>query len=104
MEQLKCPNCKSDMEEVKEPSITFYRCKEYGGVFLDKGEIETMNIELEELNKNKQSQEYRGYIDNRLVRLDKIKDVAIGAVGPITYPQNIFFDCLYTLRNLSVSA
>ena len=158
MELLKCPNCKSDMREVKEPDITFYRCKECGGVFLDKGElnilatgmagnielcsiddeshkdkfgirycpkctgqkmkkvnllvyseivfdfcpkcegfyldkgeINKMNIELEELNKDKHPQEYRGYIDNHLVRLDKIKDVAIGGMGAITYPQNIFF-------------
>jgi len=90
-----CPKCTGQkMKKVNllvYSEIVFDFCPKCEGFYLDKGEINKMNIELEELNKDKHPQEYRGYIDNHLVRLDKIKDVAIGGMGAITYPQNIFF-------------
>lgn len=157
MDLLKCPNCSSDMEKVKDEDITIDRCKKCEGIFLDKGELNIlatgmagdiefssidekkhkdkfrirncpkcaekmrkinllaysdtifdfcpkcesffldkgelrkMNLELEELTKDKNPEEYRNHIEDHLVRLDKINDVGVGGVGPAAYPQNIFF-------------
>ncbi len=66
-------------------------CPKCEGFFLDKRELETMNLELEELTKNKQPEEYRGHKENHLVRLDKIKDVVMTGFGPFPYTQNICF-------------
>ena len=59
----------------------FDYCENCGGFFLDKGEIQEMNLELEQLTKNKVAEEFRGYIDGHLVRLDKLSDVMLVARG-----------------------
>jgi len=40
MDLLKCPNCKSNMNKIKEPDLTIERCESCGGVFLEKGEFQ----------------------------------------------------------------
>jgi len=55
----------------------FDYCEKCGGFFLDKGEIQDMNLELEKLNKNKVSEEFRDTINDHLVRLDKIAGVVL---------------------------
>lgn len=42
MEKLKCPNCDSWMDENDEGDITTDVCSECGGVFLDRGELNTL--------------------------------------------------------------
>ena len=56
----------------------FDYCEECEGFFLDKGEIEQTNLELEEIVKDNLAEEFRGHIDGYLVRLDKISDVVVG--------------------------
>jgi len=158
MSLLTCPNCRSEMSEVKEPDITIDRCEKCGGIFLDKkelnalatgmagdiefcsiddephkdrfpirncpkcpnqemrkinllaysdtifdfcphcqgfyldkGELRAMNIELASLTRDERAQEYRGHLQNHLVRLDKITDVMMVGRGPVNIPQNVFF-------------
>lgn len=88
----KCPDQKMRKINLLDYSNTIFDfCPKCEGFFLDKRELETTNLELEELIKNKQPEEYRGYKENHLVRLDKIKDVAMSGFGPFPYTQNIFF-------------
>ncbi|MDP8238880.1 MAG: zf-TFIIB domain-containing protein [Candidatus Hatepunaea meridiana] len=53
----------------------FDYCDRCEGFFLDKGEIQQMNIELEQLTKGESAEEFREYIDGHLVRSDRIADV-----------------------------
>lgn len=63
----------------------FDYCEKCGGFFLDKEEIQEMNLELEQISKDKIAEEFRDYIDGRLVRLDKIGGVTLaGSAGFIT--------------------
>lgn len=39
---MKCPHCKSELQEKKYPDITIDDCPECGGVFLDKGELNVL--------------------------------------------------------------
>ena len=59
----------------------FDYCPNCEGFYLDKGELEAMNCELEELNHDRLPEEYRGYRGAYLVRLDRFNDVVLGAVG-----------------------
>ena len=59
----------------------FDYCPNCEGFYLDKGELEAINCELEELNHDRLPEEYRGYRGAYLVRLDRFNDVVLGAVG-----------------------
>jgi len=61
----------------------FDYCEKCGGFFLDKGEIEQMNVELENINQDKTAEEFRDYIDNNLVRFTKISGAMSIAFGPL---------------------
>lgn len=75
----KCPKCDNrTMRKINllgYSDIIFDLCPECGGIFLDREEIQGMNYELEQLTKDKKAEEYRGYIRNHLVRLDKLSNV-----------------------------
>lgn len=75
----KCPKCDDQtMRKINllgHSDIIFDYCPECGGIFLDQGEIQAMNYELENLTKDKKAEEYRGSINNHLVRLDKLNAV-----------------------------
>lgn len=88
----KCPDQKMRKINLLAYSDTIFDfCPQCEGFYLDKGELKTMNLELEALTEHRQPEEYRGYRENHLVRLDKIRDVTMGDMGPFTYTQNIFF-------------
>ena len=59
----------------------FDYCPNCEGFYLDKGELAAMNCELEELNRDRLPEEYRGYRGEHLVRLDRFNDAVLGAVG-----------------------
>ena len=50
----------------------FDYCPNCEGFYLDKGELAAMNCELEELNRDRLPEEYRGYRGEHLVRLKRI--------------------------------
>ncbi len=84
----KCPRPACAGNEMNKVALLVYLdtmfdyCENCGGFFLDRTEIGEMNLELEQITKDKVVEEFRGYIDQRLVRLDKILDVMqIGAGG-----------------------
>ncbi len=39
---MKCPKCGADLEEVEYRKVMIDRCKECGGIWLDKGELELL--------------------------------------------------------------
>ena len=43
-DNLKCPRCESEMNEVAVQHVKVDRCTGCGGVFLDKGELETLTL------------------------------------------------------------
>ncbi|OVE76398.1 hypothetical protein BVX98_06170 [bacterium F11] len=92
-----CPKCPS--QKLRKVDLLIYSdtifdyCEKCGGFFLDKGEIQNMNLELADINKDKKPEEYRGTINEHLVRLDKINDVGLAAMpgGIATYAQGIAY-------------
>ena len=87
----KCPNCQDTL--MKQIALLCYtdiildHCSQCDGFFFDQREIKEMNVELKELAESTHGEEFRGYRDGYLVRLDKLKDVvasgtAMGAVVP----------------------
>jgi len=92
----KCPNQKLRKVDLLILSETIFDyCEKCGGFFLDKGEVQTMNLELSDINKDMKPEEFRGTIDGHLVRLDKLNDVALaamyGGIGMATYAQGVAF-------------
>lgn len=41
-DKIKCPNCEKLMGHITESDITFEKCPQCGGIFLDKGELNTL--------------------------------------------------------------
>lgn len=76
-----CPKCpKTTMRKIALLSashLIFDFCPQCEGFFLDQGEIEAMNIELAKFTKDKAQGEYRGYLEGRLVVVDKLEEVMI---------------------------
>lgn len=44
MAELLCPKCRVAMESLERSGITLERCTECGGVFLDRGELERLEL------------------------------------------------------------
>ena len=74
-----CPKCQKQVMNkinlLRFSDIIFDFCPRCEGFFLDKSEIVQMNAELEKLSETKKGEEFRGYIDDHLVRLDKVVNV-----------------------------
>jgi len=93
----KCPKCPDqNMKKINllcYSEIIFDFCPKCNGFFLDKGEIDDINIELEKLTKHKTAEEYRGYINNHLVRSDRVDDVMLcSRPGTLTtYSTNVSY-------------
>jgi len=93
----KCPKCQDqNMEKINllcYSDIIFDFCPKCNGFFLDKGELNDINVELEKLTKHKTAEEYRGYIGNHLVRSDRVDDVMIcSRPGTLTtYSTNVSY-------------
>jgi len=66
-------------------------CPRCEGFYLDKGELREMNAELETFTRSHQPEEYRGYQKDHLIRLDKLSNVSIAGIGPMLYPQTVYF-------------
>lgn len=94
----KCPRPACAGNEMKKVALVVYLdtmfdyCENCGGFFLDRAEIREMNLELEQITKDKVAEEFRGYIDERLVRLDRILDVMQIGAGGFDFPTNV--NCL----------
>ena len=91
----KCPKCNEQIMKKNcllcYSDIVFDYCKKCEGWFLDKDEINDLNHHLENLNDGKASEEFRGYIDNLLVKFDKINDVLFLSTGAGTSSKNISY-------------
>lgn len=81
-----CPKCTNQkMEKVnllRFSDLIFDYCHECEGFFLDKGEIESMNLELKKLSPGGTSGEYRSHKDDHLVRVNQVSDITMG--GPMS--------------------
>jgi len=91
-----CPRSSCSGNQMKKIDLLIYSdtifdyCEKCGGFFLDKGEIKEMNLELEQLNKNKMAEEFRGDIDGHLVCFDKVSGVVLmGSMGFVTGAQGV---------------
>jgi len=86
-----CPKCAGRvMRKINLLSFSdliFDFCPQCESFFLDVGEIEMMNAELRSLTPNKSAEEYRGFRDGHLVRIDLVSDVLlVGRVGVYEKP------------------
>jgi len=81
----RCPKCPdTDMRKVNLlalSDIIFDWCPNCGGFFLDGGETAQSNLELAQLAGAPVGEEFRGTVQDHLVRVDKIHDVHIYASG-----------------------
>lgn len=93
----KCPKCDDiimrKINLMHFSDLIFDFCPECSGFFLDSGEIENMNYELSQMTSTKRAEEFRGYIHNHLVRLDRINDVKLVTAyrGPVTTPTIVYY-------------
>ncbi len=80
-----CPKCTDQtMKKVnllRLSDLIFDYCEHCGSFFLDNGEINLMNEELRKLVPDGVAQEYRGYHENHLVRVDRRNGGAIVSVS-----------------------
>jgi Zn-finger nucleic acid-binding protein len=80
-----CPKCSG--QKMKKVELLVFSdiisdfCTNCESFFLDKGEIKAMNEHLKELTPYKVEQEYRGYRDGYLVRIDRRLDVYVAGSG-----------------------
>lgn len=44
MAELLCPKCRMPMESLERSGVTIERCTECGGLFLDRGELERLEV------------------------------------------------------------
>jgi len=44
MAELLCPKCRAPMESLERSGVTLERCTECGGIFLDRGELERLEL------------------------------------------------------------
>jgi Zn-finger nucleic acid-binding protein len=76
-----CPKCENtQMHKVnllRFSDIIFDFCPECEGFFLDKEESRKMNEELDRLAPDRKAEEFRDYVNDRLVRIDRIDDVGL---------------------------
>jgi Zn-finger nucleic acid-binding protein len=76
-----CPKCAhAQMHKVnllRFSDIIFDFCRECEGFFLDKEESRRMNEELDKLAPDRKSEEFRDYLNERLVRIDRVDDVGL---------------------------
>ena len=76
-----CPKCPDqDMQKVNLllfSELIFDYCPSCNGFFLDKGETARMNVELAELSGASSGEEFRGTIDDHLVRINQLRDVFV---------------------------
>lgn len=96
-----CPRCSGkEMKKVYllfESDLIFDFCPGCEGFFLDKGEVEEMNAELIKAAAHQTAEEYRGYIDKRLVclervdYLDNIARISPGALGNFSSPCSVSY-------------
>lgn len=96
-----CPRCGD--QEMRKINLLAYSdtifdfCPECEGFYLDKGESAAMNAELAYLTKDERADEYRGYREGHMVRLDSIQNVMTvqalisPTLKPMGYPQQVFF-------------
>lgn len=42
--ELLCPKCRAPMESLERSGVTLERCTECGGIFLDRGELERLEL------------------------------------------------------------
>jgi Zn-finger nucleic acid-binding protein len=77
-----CPKCPgqtmSKINLLAYSELVFDFCPKCDGLFLDKGEIAQMNSELQEVSPDGSAQEYRGYRDGHLVRVNQLQGVDLG--------------------------
>ncbi len=80
-----CPKCSGQkMEKVNLlafSDIIFDHCPSCESFFLDKGELKEMNEYLKNLTPHDVEQEYRGYRDGHLVRIDRKQGIYISSPG-----------------------
>ena len=80
-----CPKC--DNQTMKKVNLLafsdliFDYCEHCESFFLDKGEIVSMNEELKEITPHGVAQEYRGYRDAFLVRVDRREGATMAGFG-----------------------
>lgn len=78
-----CPKCDQEMVKVnllRLSDLIFDFCTGCETFFLDRKEVEKMNEHLRQLSPNKQAEEYRGYRDDRLVRIDRTDEIGFGGM------------------------
>ena len=90
-----CPKC-PDQQMIKVnllafSSVIFDFCPTCEGFFLDKGEVEAMNRDVLDFAAVEAADEFRGYVDDHLVRINRIGDVktfaSVGMMGtPVGVP------------------
>jgi Zn-finger nucleic acid-binding protein len=80
-----CPKCSDQkMEKINLlafSDLIFDFCPKCESFFLDKGEIKLMNDYLRDLAPEDKAQEYRGYRNNYLVRIDRRRNVKVVGHG-----------------------
>lgn len=85
-----CPKCSDQkMQKVnllQFTDIIFDYCPQCGGFFLDAKETKDMNVKLQEIHGSKFSQEYRGYKDKHLVRIDIFRGVSLAPLSSGAIP------------------
>ncbi len=93
-----CPKCNNQVMNkinlLRYSDIIFDHCPECDGFFLDKDEISGMNEELANLSKNQRGEEFRGKIEDHLVRLDKLTEVHMISKSGGLAVQADMFNCL----------
>jgi Zn-finger nucleic acid-binding protein len=83
--QRSCPKCTGQkMDKINllaYSDLIFDYCPNCESFFLDQGEAEAMNDELIQITPRGAAQEFRGYKDEYLVRIDRRQDVQVGGYG-----------------------
>lgn len=106
----KCPKCDDKIMRkinlLRFSDLIFDYCPDCEGFFLDKDEIEKMNYELSQLTSIKKAEEYRGYIQDHLVRLDKLSNVMVRPkmFGLFTSPTNVKYLSISVYFNKPLNA
>lgn len=80
----------------------FDYCESCGGFFLDKGEIKEMNLELESWNKTKIAEEFRDYLDDHLVCMNKVSDVMLMGIASVAKAVDYLRISVYFKKQLNL--
>ena len=85
----KCPKCNDQelrkINLMQFSDVIFDFCPGCEGFFLDRNEVGMMNVTLQRLSDAIGPEEFRGYRDDRLARIDRLSGVALAAYDrPVT--------------------